>query len=56
MNINQMIAVMQLYIKCRTNKDIPVSIDPVFDLPKLITAYTVAEKWLKLNTNFYERF
>ena len=48
-NLNDKIAIVQLYIKTRKDVDVDIRLDNPLDIPKLLIAYDVAVQWFKDN-------
>lgn len=48
-NIKEMIAIVQIYIKQRKDKDVEIAIRNPIDLIKLTEAYNIANLWLTEN-------
>ena len=49
MDINRMIAVVQLYIGIRKNKNVNININGVKDIILLTQAYNVSTNWMNNN-------
>lgn len=53
MSIDNMIATIQIYIHCRTDKEVNISPNLPNDLPKLFKAHNIASNWLNKNATIY---
>ena len=51
MDVKKMIAIVQIYIHNRTNKEVNINIESPRDLLLLHKAYNIANKWLNYNNS-----